>query len=117
MNTILYFIVQAALTLVVSALIAGYLRRFLRNALVDLCGTEERAQFWTSFSNVLLIGMPMVFALNYKPEADSFETAFLEIAGKLGGNLAGLLFVLLGLGFAVSIFALFAPKPAKAETK
>jgi uncharacterized membrane protein YhaH (DUF805 family) len=117
MNTIFYFLVQIALTLIVSALIAGYLRSFLRKVLVDLCGTQDRAQFWTSFSNVLLIGMPMVFALNYKPEADTFETAFLEIAGKLGGNLAGLLFALMGLGFAVSIFALFAPRTSKAEAK
>ena len=117
MNTILYFLLQVILTLVISALIVGYLRPFLRKILIDLCGTEDRAQFWTAFSNILLIGMPIIFALNYKPEAKITEQLFFEVARKLSGNLGGLLFALIGTGVIVSFFALVAPKPAKAEAK
>ena len=117
MNTILYFLLQVILTLVISALIVGYLRPFLRKILIDLCGTEDRAQFWTAFSNILLIGMPIILALNYKPEAKITEQLFFEVARKLSGNLGGLLFALIGTGVIVSFFALVAPKPAKAEAK
>ena len=117
MNTILYFLLQVILTLIISALIVGYLRPFLRKILTDLCGSEERSQFWTAFSNILLIGMPMIFALNYKPETQNTEKLFFEVAGKLGGNLGGLLFALIGTGVIVSFFALVAPKPTKAEAK
>jgi len=98
-------------------LLVGYLRPFLRKVLTDLCGTEERAQFWTAFSNILLIGMPIIFALNYRPEASNTEELFFEVAAKLSGNLGSLLFALLGIGFIVSFFALVAPKPTKLEAK
>jgi hypothetical protein len=117
MNTILYFLIQNILTLIISALIVGYLRPPLRKILTDLCGTEDRAKFWTAFSNVLLIGMPMIFALNFKPEAQTTNDLFFEVAGKLGGNLGGLIFAVIGIGIFVSFFALFAPKPVKAESK
>ena len=117
MNTIFSFLTEAALTLVISVLIVQYLRPFLRKVLMDLCGTEDRAQFWTAFSNILLIGLPMIIALNYQPEARSTEELFLEVAGKLSGNLGGFLFALIGIGFIVSFFALVAPRPPKMEAK
>lgn len=117
MNTILYFLIEIILTLVISTLIVGYLRPSLQKTLTDLCGTDDRAKFWTAFSNVLLIGMPMIFALNYKPAAQTSEDLFFEVAGRLGGNLGGLIFAVIGIGIFVSFFALFAPKPMKVESK
>lgn len=117
MNTILSFLVHVFLTIAVTALVVNYIRPYLRKVLVDLCGTEERAQFWTVFSNVVLVGLPGILALNYRPEAVTLEELFFEIAGRLSGTLAGFLFGLVGVGFVVSIFALFAPRPAKAEAK
>ena len=117
MNTIISFLVQILLTLTLSSVIVSYIRPTLRKVLVDLCGTEERAQFWTAFSNVLLIGLPTVLALNYKPKAGNLEELFFEVASRLSGTLAGFLFALVCVGIVVSIFALFAPRPMKAETK
>ena len=116
MNTILSFGIQVIFTLVISVLLAGYLRPYLKRVLTDLCGTEDRAQFWTAFSNLFLIGMPVIFALNYKPAATDNEDLFFEVAGKLSGNLGGLLLALIGIGLMVSFFALFAPRPKKVET-
>jgi hypothetical protein len=115
MNTILSFGVQIVLTLLISVLLMRYLRPFLRNVLRDLCGTEERAQFWTVFSSVLLVGLPLIFALNYRSEAETTEKLFFEVAGKLSGNLAGMLLALIGIGLMVSFFALVAPKSKKVE--
>jgi hypothetical protein len=117
MNTILSFAIEVVLTVVISALVVGYLRPFLKKILVDLCGTEERAQFWTAFSNIMLFGMPLILALSYKPEANNSQDLFFEVLGKLGGNLAGMLFALVGIGFVVAFFALVAPKPSKVEPK
>lgn len=117
MNTITSFLIQVALTLAIAFLIVGYLRPYLRTVLIDLCKTDERAQFWTAFSNVLLIGMPVILALNYKPEAGSAEELFFEVAGKLSGNLGGFLFALIATGLIVSFFALVAPRSPKVEAK
>lgn len=117
MNTIFSFLIEVVLTLVISALLVRYLRPYLRKVLIDLCGTEDRAQFWTAFSNILLIGMPIIFALNYKPEANSVEALFFEVAGRLSGNLGGLLAALIGVGIIVSFFALVAPRQKKVEVR
>ena len=117
MNNILSFIIEVLISLIISALVVGYLRPHLRKVLIDLCGTEDRAQFWSAFSNILLIGMPMILALNYKPEANSIEGLFFQILSKIGGNFAGMLFALIGIGFIVAFFALVAPKPSKMESK
>lgn len=117
MNTIILFLVQVTLTLIIVSLIVGYIRPFLKKVLVDLCGTEERAQFWTAFSNILLIGLPLIFSLNYRPEFTNSEELFLNLAGRLSGNLGGLLVALIGIGIIVSFFALVAPRQPKAETK
>jgi hypothetical protein len=117
MNTIVTFLAQVALTLIIVTLIVGYLRPHLKKVLTDLCGTEERAQFWTAFSNILLIGLPLIFALNYKPEFTNSEYLFFNLAGQLSDNLGGLLLALVCVGIIVSFFALSAPKQPKVETK
>jgi len=84
--------------------------------LVDLCRTEERAQFWSTFSNIVLIGLPLIIALGFRPEALTLEESIFEILGRLSGSLAGYLFVLTGIGIIVSFFALATPRTS-AEAK
>ena len=117
MNTILTFVIEVALTVSVSSILVGYLRPFLRKVLRDLCGTEDRAQFWAAFSNILLIGMPIIFALNYRPYASNPEGLFFEVGAKLSGNLGGLLGALVGVGLIVSFFALVSRRPMEAQSK
>jgi hypothetical protein len=117
MNTIPFFLIPVAVTLILCLAIVGYFRPTLRRVLIDLCGTEERAHFWTAFSNILLIGLPLILSLNYRPEAGNVEALFFEMAGKLSGNLGGFLFALVGIGIMVSFFALMAPKSPRMETK
>lgn len=116
MNSIVSFFIEVVMTLIIFSLVVAYLRPFLRRILVDLCGTEERAQFWTAFSNILLVGLPLIFALAYRPEATNSEELFFEMVGRLSGNLAGFLVAMIGIGMFVSLFALVAPKQ-KAESK
>jgi hypothetical protein len=117
MNSIISYLLEVGLTLAFCILTFGYLRPFLKRVLIDLCGTEERAQFWTAFSNILMIGLPMIIALTYQPEAQSAEALFFEITKKMSGNFGGFLFALVGAGMMVAFFALFAPRTSKAESK
>lgn len=117
MNTIFSFLMEATLTLAISVLVVRYLRPYLHKILMDLCGTEDRAQFWAAFSNILLIGLPMIMALNYQPRARNPEELFFEVAGKLSGNLGGFLFALVGVGLIVTFFALVARQQPKMEPK
>ena len=59
MNPFLALSIEAGLTILACVLLTGYLRHYLKRVLVDLCKTEERAQFWAAFSNILLIGLPL----------------------------------------------------------
>lgn len=117
MNTIISFLIEIALTLLVCAAIIAYLRPHLLRVLVDLCGTEDRARFWAVFSTILLGGLPLIFALGYRPEAGTAEDMFFEVIGHLSGNLGGFLVAMIAIGIIVSFFALVAPRPNKAETK
>jgi hypothetical protein len=117
MNSIVSYLLEVAITLAAGLLVVGYLRPHLSRILVDLCGTEDRAQFWTAFSNLLLVGMPTIIALAYRPEAKNAEELFFEITGKLSGNLGGFLFALICTGMMIAFFALFAPHTPKAESK
>lgn len=112
MNAFVALLVEIGLTVLACVLITRYLRLHLYRVLVDLCRTEERAKFWTAFSNILLIGLPLIIALGFRPEAVTWEAAVFEILGRLSGNLAGYLFALTGIGLVVSFFALVAPRPA-----
>jgi hypothetical protein len=105
------------LTLIIVSLVVRYLRPYLKKVLIDLCGTEEREQFWTAFSNILLIGLPLIFSLNYRPESTNSEYLFFNLAGQLSDNLGGLLLALICVGIVVSFFALSAPKQPKVEAK
>ncbi|GAB4431806.1 MAG: hypothetical protein Kow002_19980 [Anaerolineales bacterium] len=116
MNALLSFAIEVILTLVACFLLARYLRPHLRKVLLDLCGTEERAQFWTIFSNILLVGLPVIISLGFRPEGVTFEESAFEIIGRLSGNLAGFIFALVLVGIGVGFFALVAPRP-KAEAK
>jgi hypothetical protein len=117
MNTIFSFVIEVVLTLTISLALVRYLRPFLKRILVDLCGTEDRAQFWTAFSNILLIGMPLILSLIYRPQSANVQDLFFDVLGRLGGNIGGLLLALVGIGFIVAFFALVAPKPSKVESK
>ena len=117
MNPVFSFVIEVALTLIVSILLVRYLRPFLQRILIDLCGTEDRAQFWTAFCNILLLGLPAIFALNYRPEATDAQALFFEVVSKLSGNLGSFLVALIGIGLIVSFFALVAPRPRKVEVQ
>ncbi len=110
MNSIGLYLIQLLATLMLSAGLAAYVRPTLRRVLVDLCGTDERAHFWTVFANIMLVALPVIFGMGFAPESGSFEQGFFAITGQLRWNLLGFVLSLVAIGGAVSFFALVAPR-------
>jgi hypothetical protein len=52
MNMVIVFLVGLAVTMGVVLVALLYLRNPLQTILADLCGSTDRARFWTAFSNV-----------------------------------------------------------------
>ena len=104
MNITQIFLAGAGTTVAVSFAAVVYLRPHLKRVLVDLCGTEDRAGFWTAFSNVTLILMPLIFAMQYRPETGPATSAALEVGTELKWALMGLVASVLVLGLVLSMF-------------
>lgn len=111
MNIILIYAGQLVVTLATCILLTAYLRPFLRRVLNELCGTEGRAQFWIAFANIMLILVPVLFGLGYRPDAIPSTQWFFDLTRQLRTNLFGFVLSLLATGIAVGFFALVAPKP------
>jgi hypothetical protein len=111
MTDIAMYLTQLVLTLAACFLLTAYLRPALRRVLVDLCRTEARAQFWTVFSNILLIILPVIFGMGYQPGTGQGWQIFFDIASQLRWNLLGYIAALVTIGVIVSFFALVAPRP------
>ena len=100
------FAAGLALTVGISILIVGYLRRPLQQLLTDLCGSQERAAFWAAFSAVTLGIVPVIFALAYEPTTDLNAPVFLQIAQQLKWALIGMVASVLMLGWILGRFIL-----------
>jgi hypothetical protein len=117
MDTVVTFLVEVIVTLTASLLVTVYLRAPLQRMLGIICGTEAGAQFWTAFSSVVLIGLPVILSLTYHPTSNDAEKLFFEVMGRLSGNLGGYLAALIAVGIVISFFVLVTPKPAPSEKK
>lgn len=104
MNITGIFLLGGGTTVVVSFLAVAYLRPHLKRILLDLCGTEERAGFWTAFSNVTLVLVPLIFAMHYRPQTGPDTSAALEMGTQLEWALIGLVASVLALGIVLSSF-------------
>jgi hypothetical protein len=89
MNTTSAFLVGTALVLLGCSAIVAYVRTHLRSLLIELCGTPERANFWLAFSNVALIVVPLIFALEYTPELGPGKSVVFDMAAQFKHGLIG----------------------------
>jgi hypothetical protein len=104
MTSSILFLAGLALTVVTVLAIVAYFRRPLRDILVELCGTGERATFWVAFSNITIVLVPLIFAMQYTPDRNLGTTSVLELAAQLKWALAGILSAVVILGWVLSRF-------------
>lgn len=86
-----------AVTLALAGLAAFVLRRPLAILLAELCGTEERSSFWTVWSMVMMIALPLLFVSMARIATDPVEL----IQRTVGATLTGILMAMAGMGMAV----------------
>ena len=111
MTPVAVFLVGILITAGSSGVVVWYLKPSLQAILVDLCGTAERAAFWTAFSNVTIALTPLIFAMHYRPN-DTQTPAVFAICSQLEFALAGLLVSVVVLGFVLSRFIIRQPAHA-----
>lgn len=97
MNPTVAFLVDVGLVVVLSVGLVAYVKRHLRSLLLELCGTAERASFWLAFSNVTLVLVPLIFALNYEPEFGPNRNLIFEMAAQLKCAIIGFVIALSSL--------------------
>lgn len=104
------FLIDLTLTLSICVGVVGYVAKHLKSLVVELCGTAERASFWLAFSNVSLVLIPLIFALDYRPEVAAGTPVVFAIANQLKYALIGFA-VTLGLLALVLLSFLPREKP------
>jgi len=78
MSPVTAFVTGLLLTMGLVFVALLYLRNPLQAILTDLCGTVERARFWTAFSNITLFFVPLALALNRRPLPGGGEPQVLQ---------------------------------------
>jgi hypothetical protein len=102
MNNSEIFLIGIALTTCIALAVVIYLRPHLSTLLTELCGNRDRAAFWAAFSNTTILLVPIIFALNFRPEPD-VERVF-EVASQLEWGLGGLVLSVILMGIVIGRF-------------
>jgi hypothetical protein len=97
-----YFVSLAA-ALALGFGVAWYLKSHLRGILVDLCGTDQRADFWIAFSNVVLILVPAAFAMQFRPESNENVPILFQLNSQLKWVFNGLIASVMSLGAILAL--------------
>ena len=109
MNASLVLVGGLTVTLAAALTVVRYLNGPLRKQLQELCGSEERAEFWTAFSNVTVVLTPAVFAMLVDPRAEPGVPILLAVITQLRWGLIGLVSSVLMLGWILGRFIPRAP--------
>ena len=104
MRDVVTFLTGLGITLGVNLVVIVYLRPHLRKVLIDLCGTRERGEFWTAFSIVTLVLVPLICAMFSPPEPVGDRSVFFEISRQLRWAFMGLVGTVVVLGLVLSRF-------------
>lgn len=102
MSQITLYLTGIAASLALGAAVAGFIRKPLGRILVDLCGTEDRAGFWTRITLLSYLLVSAALALGYRP--DAFIADYYYLGGHLGRTLLGLLLTTGFLAMTISGF-------------
>lgn len=102
MTPVLAFVAGLLLTMGLVFVALLYLRNPLQAILTDLCGTVERARFWTAFSNITLFFVPMALALDRRFIPRAAEPPVFAIGDQLESAVIGLIVAVMIVGLILS---------------
>jgi hypothetical protein len=98
------FLIALTITVAASLLAIVYLRRPLHRVLVDLCGAEHRAAFWTAYANFVLVLVPVVALLVARTAERPGESGVFTVADLLRWSLIGLVISAFVIAMGVATF-------------
>ena len=104
MNPVWTFLVGLFSTMGAVLVALLYLRNPLQIILTDLCGTEGRARFWTTFSNITLFFVPLALALDHQPDVYLKRAAIFEISGQIESATIGFVVSVVVMGVILSTY-------------
>jgi hypothetical protein len=102
MSPVIAFVTGLLLTMGFVFVALLYFRDPLQAVLTDLCGTIERARFWTAFSNITLFFVPLALALDHRPMSVGNEPLVFAIGDQLESAVIGLVVSVMILGAILS---------------
>ena len=102
MSEISLFGLGIGLSSLLGIAVVFYIRKPLHTILLDLCGAEGRARFWTQITVLSFILMTALMSLSYQP--DEISAPFYSLSGHLSRTLAGLLLITGFLALTISRF-------------
>lgn len=109
LNDMAIFLITEAITLVIAIGVALFIRRHLRNVLIDLTGTAERAAFWSAFTSLLLVLVPLIVVMFVPHESTSDEPVFFRVVAQLRWSLVALVATLVTYAFIIIWFVQSGP--------
>jgi hypothetical protein len=105
MNVETAFLAAAGITLGVSAAVVLAIYRPLRRVLADLCGTGDRAGFWHTYANILLILLPLLAVMLARPtDVRRDESVLLLMVDQVKWSLLGVIAALTAVALGVLAF-------------
>jgi hypothetical protein len=116
MSGTLVFAIGTFTTLAIGLGVVAYLIRPLEKILLELCRSQERADFWTAFSAVALGLTPVIFAIACRPAPGPGSPATFELADQLKWGLIGLMSSVLVLGWMIGRSIIRWEKRERAKT-
>jgi hypothetical protein len=104
MNDVSVFLIAASTTLTLSIGIAIFIRRHMRNVLVDLTGSGPRAEYWVALTSLILVLVPII-ALMFVPRSrDSEVPEFFRVVDHLRWALTAMVCTLVSYAFVIIWF-------------
>lgn len=98
MKSISIYLIGITCTAGLGFLILFCFQPMLRKIYLDLCGKEDRADFWTALSNMFLVLLPLTAAMFNQPNGG---LVFYDVLSQVRWSLVGVGGTLLAIGVVV----------------
>lgn len=95
MNNVTLLAIEASLSISTSVAITWMMAQPLKAALMDLCPTEQQANFWLAYTRVMLLITPLLLVLfiSARHTGDMFSDLRAAFIAVLTGLLVGLIII------------------------
>ena len=79
-----------------------YMMKSLLRVLIDMCGTETRAKFWITYSNIMLVIAPLLTVIIFGKSSSIGEANFAFYKTAFGCALFGVFISLAAIGMQIT---------------